>query len=100
MAPLYGAMSIFIQHPWLAAVIGVVLLLLGTDVKRGTPIVAGVLWLLYGGYEAGIKLRWFCTGECNIRVDLLLFYPVLLVMLISAVVSLARAKRNTTQRRR
>jgi hypothetical protein len=100
MSPLYGVMGVFIQHPWLAAVIGVVLLFQGTDVKRATPIVAGVLWLLYAGYETGIKLRWFCTGECNIRVDLLLFYPVLLVLLISAIVSLYRARRKGPGRSR
>lgn len=92
MAPVYSVMSILIQYPWVAALIGVVLLVEGILVRRATAIVAGVMWLLYSGYETGMKLRVLCTGECNIRVDLLLFYPVLLVMLISGLVSLWRAR--------
>jgi hypothetical protein len=30
--------------------------------------------------------RWLCTGDCNIRLDLLLLYPVLLVTSIVAVI--------------
>jgi hypothetical protein len=41
--------------------------------------VATALWLAYAGYETLMHLRVLCSGECNIRVDLLLLYPVLLV---------------------
>ena len=34
-------------------------------------------WLSYAGYEFLMFTRVLCTGECNIRVDLLLIYPVL-----------------------
>jgi len=30
--------------------------------------------------------RWLCTGECNIRVDLLLIYPVIILVSIPAAV--------------
>lgn len=39
---------------------------------------AVVLWCLYGGYEHLMDRRILCTGECNIRVDLLLLLPLLL----------------------
>lgn len=97
MTPIYSLMSILIQYPWIAALIGVVLLVEGIVVRRTTAIVAGVMWLLYAGYETGMKLRVLCTGECNIRVDLLLFYPVLLLMLISGLVSLWRARRASSE---
>jgi hypothetical protein len=29
-------------------------------------------------------MRVLCTGDCNIRVDLLLFYPILLVVMLVA----------------
>jgi hypothetical protein len=45
---------------------------------RIAVVLAG-LWLLYAGYEYLMFTRVLCTGECNIRVDLLLIYPVLLV---------------------
>ena len=37
-----------------------------------------------------MKLRLLCSGECNIRVDLLLFYPLLMVLSTSAIVVVLR----------
>jgi len=44
-----------------------------------------------------MRLRWLCTGECNIRVDLLLIYPVLLV--ISGVAALGFLRWSVQRRR-
>jgi hypothetical protein len=49
--------------------------------------------LLYAVYETAMRLRWLCSGECNIRVDLLLIYPLLLAATVAAAVSLLRARR-------
>jgi len=43
-----------------------------------------------------MRLRWLCTGECNIRVDLLLIYPVLLV--ISGVAALGFVRWSVQRR--
>jgi hypothetical protein len=88
-------MGIFIEHPWLAAVIGAILLRLGSRKGRRAAVGAGLLWLPYALYETGMRLRWLCSGECNIRVDLLLLYPLLLVATIAAVAVLVRAHRAT-----
>lgn len=87
-------MAIFIAYPILPAVVGVILLALGRLARRRTPFVVGVVWLLYALYETGMKQRWLCTGECNIRVDLLLIYPALLLSLVAAGVSLLRARKS------
>ncbi len=42
-------------------------------------IVLALLWASYAAYEYLMYARVLCSGECNIRVDLLLFYPALLV---------------------
>jgi hypothetical protein len=84
-------MAIFIQYPWLAAVIGVILVGLGKWRRRPTAVVAGGIWLLYAAYESAMRLRWLCSGECNIRVDLLLIYPFLLVTTVVGLASLLRA---------
>jgi hypothetical protein len=86
--------GILIEYPYLAAVVGVVLLALGRWKRRRTATVVGVLWLLYAVYELGMKLRWLCSGECDIRVDLLLIYPVLLLASAAALVSLLRPSRG------
>ncbi len=91
MGKLLSTMAIFIEYPWLAAVIGVALLVLGRRRGRGVAVATGIAWLLYAVYETGMKQRWLCSGECNIRVDLLLVYPLLLVLTLVAVVSLLRA---------
>jgi hypothetical protein len=71
MDQLLRAMAIFIAYPLLAALAGVFLLGLGRLTRRRTPAVVGGLWLLYAAYEMGMHQRWFCSGECNIRIDLL-----------------------------
>lgn len=87
---IYAPMAIMIAYPWLAALIGAALVGLGVWRRRHTAVLVGGLWFVYAGYETGMKLRWLCSGECNIRVDLLLLYPLLLIALVVAVVSLAR----------
>jgi hypothetical protein len=46
---------------------------------------AVVLWTGYAAYETWVQAT--CTGECNIRVDLLLVWPLLLAVTVLAVVS-------------
>jgi hypothetical protein len=87
-------MAMFIQYPFLAAAIGLGFLALGRWACRRTVTAAGMVWLLYAAYEAGMQQRLLCTGECNIRVDLLLIYPLLLVVSAVVAVSLLRAART------
>jgi hypothetical protein len=84
-------MAIFISYPYLAGLIGMLLIGVGRLTRHRTPIVVGIVWVLYALYETGMKHRWLCSGECNIRVDLLLIYPVLLLLLLVAGLSLLRA---------
>jgi hypothetical protein len=87
---LWGTMAIFIEYPGLAAAIGVVLCALGRQARRGVVVGVGVVWLLYAVYEFGNHQRWWCSGECNIRIDLLVIYPALLIGLITAALTLVR----------
>lgn len=92
MSTLLTPMAVLIEFPWLALLIGAVLVTLGRRLSRRTAVLVGGLWVLYGLYETGMRLRWLCSGECNIRIDLLLLYPVLLVATVAAVVSLLRGR--------
>ena len=87
-------MAIFIEYPSLAALVGVVLLVLGGYLRRRTLSGIGIIWLLYAAYETGMHQRWLCSGECNIRVDLLIIYPVLALTLLVAAVSLCFARKS------
>jgi hypothetical protein len=89
----YPLVFFFIAWPWLALAPAALFLALNARVRRTSVAAAGVLWLVYAGYEYGMQRRWLCSGECNIRVDLLLIYPVLLVLSIVALVAVARARK-------
>ncbi len=87
-------MGILIAHPWLALIAaGFFALLWRSSRNRMTALVA-LAWGCYAGYEYLMHARVLCTGECNIRIDLLLIYPVLLVLSIVAVVNCMRARKR------
>lgn len=92
-------MAILIDAPWLAAIPGLVLIGLGRWRRSWVAVFAGSVWLLYGGYETGMKLRWLCSGDCNIRIDLLVIYPALALLLIVALLSLLLAGRSSSPKR-
>jgi len=57
--------------------------------SRGVIVHAAVLlWIGFVPYELWYRAN--CTGECNIRADLVLLLPVLLVVSLAAVVSVIR----------
>lgn len=84
-------MAYLIEQPLVA--VGPLLVLLGLYVlsRRPVVLVVAVLWAGYVPYEYAMKLRILCTGECNIRIDLLLIYPVLAVSSLVAVAVAVRA---------
>jgi len=88
-------LGVFIEWPWLALVPAAVFLVLHRLSRRRLVGAAALMWGLYAVYEYGMRRRWLCTGECNIRVDLLLLYPVLalasVVALVVALRGIARA---------
>ena len=61
-----------------ALVLGVAFAALWLTIRAPGALVAGIAWLLYAAYEFLMYARVLCSGECNIRVDLLLLWPVLL----------------------
>ena len=86
-------MSVFIAWPWLALVPAVAFLSLYLSTRMSRVALAAVAWAAYAAYEFGMQRRWLCSGECDIRVDLLLLYPLLLVLSLTAVVAALRARR-------
>jgi hypothetical protein len=87
-------LDLFVRWPLLALVPGLLLLGAYRAFPRRAALVAGVVWLLYAVYELGMQRRWLCSGECNIRIDLFLVYPVLAVISIAGIVATARAAKS------
>ena len=62
----------------IAAVMMVVILLVaGAQRPSLAVIVAAILWLLYAVYERLVATGVLCDADCNIRVDLVFFFPIL-----------------------
>lgn len=80
-----GILAFFsIAQPWLAAIPGGSLVVLYSVTRKRVVLLAAGSWFCYLPYEWGMKLRILCSGECNIRVDLLLIYPFLLLISLAA----------------
>ncbi len=60
-----------------AGVVAVIHLVGAFQRPRLAVIVSGVLWLLYAYYEHQVATGVLCDKDCNIRVDLVFFFPIL-----------------------
>ena len=87
-------LGLFIAWPILALVPSTVFTVMYLHCRRLPILLAALAWMAYFAYEQAIKMRLICSGECNIRVDLLLFYPLLALISAMAVVAYIKAKRG------
>jgi len=94
MSLLYESFGFFVHWP-LAALAPAALFLAAYVWKRGALCgLASTLWVVYTGYELLMKWRLLCSGDCNIRVDLLVLYPALAVVSLAAIAELVLKKRR------
>src|SRR5207245_5559626 len=84
MDMLYRNMAVLIEYPLLAAVPGAVFAALFAASRKLLVLTAAAAWLAYLPYEYAMKLRLLCSGECNIRLDLLVLSPALLLIPVLA----------------
>ena len=91
MDVLFRNMAVLIEHPLLAAVPGAVFVALFAASRKLLVLTAAAAWLAYLPYEYAMKLRLLCSGDCDIRLDLMVVYPVLLIVSVVGVAVSARA---------
>ena len=87
-------LGIFIVFPIGATFIGFVYLRMFYKLKAILSLIAGLFWVTYSIYEFLIYIRILCTGECNIRIDLIIIYPLLVVVSLLATVLYYYKKRK------
>lgn len=90
-------LGLLIAWPSLALVPAALLAFMFAQCRRGRVLVASLAWLAYFPYELSMKLRILCSGECNIRVDLLLLYPLLALLSALALLAFFKARRAAVQ---
>ena len=56
----------------------------GWQRPRRAVIVSGILWLLHAVWERQVATGVLCDADCNIRVDLVFFFPILALATLSA----------------
>ena len=94
MSLLYESFGFFVRWP-LAALTPAAFFLAAYIWKRGALCgLASTLWVIYTGYELLMKGRLLCSGDCNVRVDLLVLYPALFVVSLAAIAELVLKKRK------
>lgn len=79
MELIFAPIAMLMTQPWIAGLIGVGFVALFLRRRQRPAARAAVLWIVYCLYEFGMKWRVLCTGECNIRTDLLIIWPILLL---------------------
>jgi hypothetical protein len=67
-----------------AGMMALIHLVAGWQRPRLAVIVSGILWLLYAVYERLVATGVLCDADCNIRVDLVFFIPILGIATFSA----------------
>ena len=89
ISTVIGMLIIF---PFGATIVGAIYIWMFYKLKTKSAIVTGALWVLYSIYEYLMYTRVLCTGECNIRIDLLLIYPLLIVLSLASTILYYRKK--------
>ena len=87
-------MSILIAYPLAALLFVGMFGALWWRSRSPLALISAVLWTKYAAYEYLMHARVLCSGECNIRVDLLLIYPALLVISALAVWHAVRSRKR------
>jgi len=95
---LLAPLSIFIIFPAGALLIAAVYARMYIKAKSKLSLLSAILWAGYSVYEYLMYSRALCSGECNIRIDLLLIYPMLVVLSLLASVFYFRKKRSVRER--
>jgi len=90
LLPLSAIGHLFIIAPFAALIPAGIFSWLYIKSSKWSCLATALLWFIYTLYEFGMYTRILCSGECNIRIDLLLIYPLLLLTSLWAIVSFIR----------
>lgn len=79
-------MGIFAGYPWLVIFPIALFFFIGHAAKSRFATATAILWIIYGMYEWMMHARILCSGDCDIRIDLLAIYPILLLLSLTALI--------------
>ena len=94
LALVFQTFAVFISYPLAAFLPAAVFGGLYFLKRRVGILVAALCWAGYAILETLNWARITCSGECNIRVDLLVIYPLLWIVSIVAAILFFRRPRG------
>ena len=94
MDAFFKTFGIFVEQPLLAFIPAAIFGALYLVNRRAVVAVAAGCWALYAVLETLNKARITCSGECNIRIDLIAIYPALALISAAALLMLAIPRRR------
>ena len=86
---MWESLSVFVGHPLLALVPALFFASMAVVTKSRFAWSGVSVWVLYGLYELAIQSRILCSGECDIRVDLIFIFPLLIIVSLIALAGAA-----------
>ena len=86
-------MALLLFFFFLALIVGLLI-----QIRSHTAMISAALWGCYAVYEYLIYARILCSGDCNIRIDLLIIYTVLLMFTAAALVRFLRGKLKKSEK--
>ena len=95
LMPLMLMGTLFITVPFAALVPAIIFFFSYMKFRKVIVLIPALFWCIYTIYEYAMYLRILCTGECNIRIDLLLIYPFLIIISIIGIIGIAFQFRKT-----
>ena len=84
---IFHLISIFVDDPLLAFVPALLFAVIGKLTRSRLVWCSGGLWGAYALYELSIQHRLLCSGDCDIRVDLIFIAPILAVSSLAAILA-------------
>lgn len=88
MNAFYSAFAVLVESAWLALIPAALFFVVAYIRRSRFAGAAGIVWVMYTLYEFGMRARILCSGDCNIRLDLLVIYPTLVVLSLAAVIAI------------
>ena len=89
MAEILKLLTVLVGAPWLAFAFAGLFIAMYYFYRLSILRITAGSWLAYGIYEYLMYFRVLCSGDCNIRIDLSVIYPLLGILSFIALVRFA-----------
>lgn len=83
------SLSVFVNQPLLVLIPVLVFAVIGIATKSAFAWSGMGVWILYGLYELAVQNRILCSKGCDIRVDLIFMFPLLIIVSFVAIAGAA-----------